>query len=95
MRWEKLRYISAIPYHLGFADHLPTTEEVRSGAVAAKSLPAASPALVFWAEVAGLRPGDFISLRLHRTGRLGARPKGGVHAQTPGPHLAGDRQARE
>ncbi len=74
---EKLRYISAIPYHAGFADHLPTTEEVRTGALGAKSLPASSPALVFWAEVAGLRPGDFISLRL-----LG--PGGGVLAQKEG-----------
>ena len=28
---EKLRYISAIPYHAGFTDHLPTTEEVPKG----------------------------------------------------------------
>ena len=71
---EKLRYLSAIPYQAGFADHLPTTEEVRTGALGAKSLPASSHALVFWAEVAGLMPGDFISLRL-----LG--PDGGVLAQ--------------
>ena len=70
---EKLRYLSGIPYHLGFADHLPTTREVRTGGLGAKSLSASSPALVFWAEVAGLRPGDFISLRL-----LG--PNGGVLA---------------
>ena len=30
---EKLRYLSAVPYHAGFADHLPTTEEVRTGAL--------------------------------------------------------------
>ena len=71
---EKLRYLSTIPYQAGFADHLPTTEEVRTGALGAKSLPASSHALVFWAEVAGLMPGDFISLRL-----LG--PDGGVLAQ--------------
>ncbi len=70
---EKLRYLSGIPYHMGFADHLPTTQEVRTGALGAKSLPASSPALIFWAEVAGLMPGDFISLRL-----LG--PDGGVLA---------------
>ncbi len=61
---EKLRYISAVPYHAGFADHLPTTEEVRTGALSARSLRATAPALVFWAEVAGLRPGDFLSIRL-------------------------------
>ena len=71
---EKLRYLSGVPYHAGFADHLPTTEEVRTGALSARPLPSTSPALVFWAEVAGLRPGDFLILRL-----LG--PDGAVLAQ--------------
>lgn len=61
---EKLRYLSAIPYHAGFSEHLPTTAEVRSGSLGAKSLPASSPALVFWTEVAGLMPGDSIIVRL-------------------------------
>lgn len=60
---EKLRYLSAIPYNMGFADRLPTAQEIRSGAFQANSLSASSPTLVFWSEIAGLRPGDFVSVR--------------------------------
>lgn len=60
---EKLRYLSAIPYNLGFADHVPKAEQVRAGALKSTSLSATSKSLVFWAEVAGLRPRDFVSIR--------------------------------
>jgi murein DD-endopeptidase MepM/ murein hydrolase activator NlpD len=60
---EKLRYLSAIPYNLGFADHVPKAERIRAGELDSKSLSAGSKALIFWAEVAGLRPKDFVSMR--------------------------------
>lgn len=60
---EKLRYLSAIPYNLGFADHVPKAEQVRAGKLNSTSLSSSSKALVFWAEAAGLRPGDLVSLR--------------------------------
>ena len=60
---EKLRYLSAIPYNIGFADRLPKAEEIRNGKFEATELSANSPTLVFWAEVAGLRPKDFVSMR--------------------------------
>jgi murein DD-endopeptidase MepM/ murein hydrolase activator NlpD len=60
---EKLRYLSAIPYHVGFADQLPKADEIRAGAFNANTLSATSASLVFWAEIAGLRPDDAISIR--------------------------------
>ena len=60
---EKLRYLSAIPYNLGFADRLPTATEIRAGKFQSPSLSATSTSLIFWAEIAGLRPGDFVSVR--------------------------------
>jgi murein DD-endopeptidase MepM/ murein hydrolase activator NlpD len=60
---EKLRYLSAIPYHVGFADRLPKADEIRAGAFNANTLAATAASLVFWAEIAGLRPGDAISMR--------------------------------
>jgi murein DD-endopeptidase MepM/ murein hydrolase activator NlpD len=60
---EKLRYLSAIPYNIGFADHLPKVEKIRAGELSANSLSSSSKALVFWVEVAGLRPKDFVSVR--------------------------------
>jgi murein DD-endopeptidase MepM/ murein hydrolase activator NlpD len=59
---EKLRYLSAIPYHVGFADQLPKADEIRAGAFNANTLSATSASLVFWAEIAGLRPDDKISM---------------------------------
>jgi murein DD-endopeptidase MepM/ murein hydrolase activator NlpD len=59
----KLRYLSAIPYNLGFSDFVPKSDQVRSGKLNATSLPASSEVLMFWAEVAGLRPKDIVSIR--------------------------------
>lgn len=60
---EKLRYLSAIPYHVGFSDRLPKADEIRAGAFNANALSATSASLVFWAEIAGLRPDDAVSMR--------------------------------
>lgn len=60
---DKLRYLSAIPYNIGFADHVPKVEEVRAGKLDATSLSASSKALVFWAEIAGLKPKDVVTTR--------------------------------
>jgi hypothetical protein len=60
---EKLQYLSAVPYNVGFAGHLPTVEQIRAGKLSANSLSMNSKVLVFWAEILGLRPKDFISIR--------------------------------
>jgi murein DD-endopeptidase MepM/ murein hydrolase activator NlpD len=60
---DKLRYLSAIPYNVGFADHVPNVDLVRSGKLSDTSLSASSKALVFWAEIAGLKPKDVVSTR--------------------------------
>jgi len=61
---KSLRYLSAVPYNLGFADRVPKAEEIRAGAFDGLALPATSSAVVFWAEVAGLQPRDVVTLRL-------------------------------
>ena len=60
---EKLHYLSAIPYNVGFAGHLPKVEQIRAGKLSTSSLSMNSKVLVFWAEIAGLRPKDFVSIR--------------------------------
>ena len=61
---HRLRYLSAVPYNIGFADRIPNIADIRAGKVDGSGLPATSLALVFWVEVAGLRPKDYISIRL-------------------------------
>jgi murein DD-endopeptidase MepM/ murein hydrolase activator NlpD len=62
---EKLQYLSAIPYNVGFADHVPNADMVREGKLNNTSLSANSKALVFWAEIAGLRPKDVVTTRFY------------------------------
>ena len=57
-------YRSAAALDAGFAAAAPTYPEVKSGAHRVASLPIDSPALVFWAEMIGVRKGDRFELRL-------------------------------
>jgi len=71
---DKLRYLSGIPYNIGFAGHVPKVEEFRAGKLDGTSLSASSKALVFWAEIAGLRPKDVVATRFYG-------PDGGLLAE--------------
>ena len=48
----------------GFADRIPSNAEVYSGGANAMKVDRTSQALVFWATMAGLKPGDFVALRV-------------------------------
>ncbi|MBM86224.1 MAG: peptidase M24 [Rhodospirillaceae bacterium] len=61
---ERLRYLSAVPYNIGFTDRIPDIMDIRSGKADNTVLSSKSSALVFWVEVAGLRPKDYLSVRL-------------------------------
>ncbi|MBB4265749.1 M23 family metallopeptidase [Roseospira visakhapatnamensis] len=61
---------AALPYrplvinNLGIADHPPERNDSRDGLLADRWLPDTAPALVAWADVFGLEPGDTLDLRL-------------------------------
>ncbi len=69
-----LAYPGPQPYSAGFSAAVPAKEEARAGGLKARQLPADSPALVFWADIYGLRAGDTVTLRL-------AQPDGTVVAE--------------
>ncbi len=60
----RLPYLSAIPYNIGFAGHMPGTDTIRSGALSEAVLPSSADILAFWAEVAGVEAGDVVALAL-------------------------------
>ena len=59
-----LSYLSPLVYNAGFADRIPSNAEVYSGGANAMKVDRTSQALVFWATMAGLKPGDFVALRV-------------------------------
>ncbi len=59
-----LPYRDHVPFDAGFASERPESWMARGGAYAASALPVASPALVFWIDVLGRKPGDVQTIRL-------------------------------
>ena len=60
----RLPYRSAIIYNAGFADDMPDVPDIRSGALSRTVYPVNTRALVFWAEMAGLKTDDHVAMRL-------------------------------
>lgn len=61
---QKLRYRSPFVPNAGFADAVPEIGAARAGQFARVRVDRNSPALVFWAELYGVRAGDRLTLRL-------------------------------
>ena len=57
-------YRPAAALDAGFAAAAPAYDEIKAGAHRPETLPADAPALVFWAEMIGVREGDRFELRL-------------------------------
>lgn len=51
-------------YHLGFADHGPSFDDIRDGRLTERTFPTRAPALVFWTETFSLRAGDRVEISL-------------------------------
>ncbi len=61
---DALAYPGPQLYHLGFAPLNPDPADVREGAYSRDTFSVGVPALVFWAEVFGVGPGDVLTIRL-------------------------------
>jgi hypothetical protein len=60
----RLAYVETWLFGAGFAPTKPDEWSARAGAYAQETLPVGSPALVFWIDVIGRRPGDQEMIRL-------------------------------
>ncbi|HLO75665.1 MAG TPA: M23 family metallopeptidase, partial [Magnetospirillum sp.] len=68
---QQLPYQSGDLYAAGFADHVPSGDEVKNHAQGVAHLPGNAPALVIWGAIFGAARGDHIVVRL--TGPDGSR----------------------
>ncbi|MBT6137884.1 MAG: M23 family metallopeptidase [Rhodospirillaceae bacterium] len=59
-----LAYRTPKLFNAGFLDRVPSSDEINQGRAGAKTLARDATAMVFWAQVSGLKPGDRFELKL-------------------------------